>query len=430
MNLSLKEMMKFEGEPAIPQLSLLRESGAHEWQQIGVPTRKNEDWKYTNLTPLFKSPYVVPTQAPEFAQVTSDAQIQKLLRSSDGTMVFVNGIYAAGLSQVNNLGKGVHIESLRTSPIASELLQQFRSEHSDGFSALNQAMVQDGFCLRVGKNAQVSSLLHLIFITDSSHGHLATHPHNFIIVESGAEVSVMESYVSVGDIEHFTNVVTDVYLKANSRLTLATVGNENLASFHVGSHRVLQDSASIFNYFNLNIGSRLARHNLKVTVQGEDCETRMHGLYVANGEQHVDHSTLIDHARPRCQSEQHYKGILDGKAHAVFNGKIIIREGSQKVNSRQLNNNLLLTSQAEVDTKPQLEIYADDVKATHGATVGQLSREEIFYIRSRGIDVNSAAQLVLHGFADEILSEISNPKFIENLRPLVVAKMREMKLPT
>lgn len=395
------------------RLSAIRRAHLEHFKVLGLPTKKTEEWKYTQITPYLKKAFSLP-KAGETAGTLSG------LNAFGGpSLTFVNGQIIHRDLADDLADQGVHLVSLAKlfaegfgslKGVLSEdeffkHLEHFSLEKDDVFRALNGAFINDGYLLWIKPGAIVENPIHIHFISQAvgESQAFAAHPRNLILVGQGAQVSVVESFQGQAEAEYFMNSVTDAFVAANAVLRYSKTQTESLKALHVGEFRAELERDAQLDTFSLSLGAKLSRHNLKIKECGEGVSARVNGLYLAQDQQHVDNRTVIHHAKAHGHSEQLYKGVLTDKARAVFNGKIYIDKYAQKVDSSQLNKNLILGDKAEVDTKPELEVYADDVKASHGATVGQMSEEELFYIMSRAISRSEAVAMLSRGFVKDVL---------------------------
>ncbi len=388
----------------------LREEGQARFAELGFPTTRLEDWKYTNVAAiagqLFK-----PVNGAR-ANVGS-AQLQSHLFADlpAHQLVFVNGRHAPGLSSVGALPAGATVDSLAeilaTRPdIVEPYLGQIAPTGANGFAALNAALFADGACVHLARATAVEQPVYIVYVTTTDTDAVMMAPRNLIVLEEGAQATIIEQYVALGDARYLTNVVTEAALGANSRLEQYRLQQESVKSYHIGGWHVRQARDSRFVSHTVDLGGLLARNDLHNVLGAEGAECEFNGLYVVDGRSHVDNHTCVDHAKPRGTSREFYKGVLDGMARAVFNGRVVVHPDAQQTDAQQMNNNLLLSRNAEVDTKPQLEIYADDVKCSHGATVGQLDADVLFYLRSRAVDEQAARDLLTYAFANDVLSRM------------------------
>ncbi len=328
-------------------------------------------------------------------------------------MVFVNGRYAPALSRVGTLPDGVRLISLATALHEEPtLLERYLGKYASiegqayAFGALNTAMMRDGAVLHVPKDTTVESPIHLLFVTDAGGEGGVSYPRNLVVVERGARATVIEQYVSLGGERYLTDAVTECALADGATLNHYKLQREGRQAFHVGQVEARQERDSHLVSFSFATGAALARSNIYTALAGEGCGATLNGLYMLDGEQVSDHQTRIEHIAPNCYSREMYKGILDGTSHGVFNGKVYVHPEAQKTDGKQTNKTLLLSERARIDTKPQLEIFADDVKCTHGATVGKLDEIAIFYMRSRGVGADLTRRLLTYAFAAEVVETL------------------------
>lgn len=390
-------------------LRAIRKSGIAYFADAGYPSVHQEEWRFTSLEPLRGLPFeplITPPPIVDGASVESLALIQ----NSHSRLVFVDGHFAAQLSRLG--GEGITLLSLKQAlrielPGLENHLARHARVEEDPFVALNTAFFQDGAMIQVFPGARIEDPVELLFISTTPVRGAAVHPRNLILVGAGGSVKVIEHYVSTGGQAALTSAVTEAVLAEGALLEHCKVQGESEDTFHMGTVQVHQAARSICKSHSISLGSRLARTNIHFVLAGQETESLMNGLYMADGDRLVDHHTSIDHAQPHCVSHEYYNGILGGSARGVFNGKILVRKDAQKTDARQTNRNLLLSDAATIDTKPQLEIFADDVKCTHGATVGQLDDEAIFYMRARGIGQHEARRMLIQAFAGEILERIT-----------------------
>jgi Fe-S cluster assembly protein SufD len=344
-------------------------------------------------------------------------------------LVFINGLYLRELSNLSGLPDGITAGNFAEMPAehaktVGNYLGTYADYRDEVFTALNTAQISDGAFVYIPSGIIVETPIHLLFMTTASEP-LVAHPRVLIVTGEGAIVTVIESYASHGADVYFTNAVTEVFAARGSVITHYRLQEESEHAFHIATTEVHQERGSNYSSYAFSLGGEIARHNLNVVLNDEETETIIDGLYVVTGNQHVDNHTTIDHEKPHCASHQLYKGILDGKSRAVFNGKIFVREGALLTDARQLNKNLLLSSDATVNTKPQLEIFADDVKCSHGATVGQLDVEEMFYLGTRGLDPERARALLTFGFAEDVIGKIKLKSVRRQLDKSVLEKLHQ-----
>jgi Fe-S cluster assembly protein SufD len=363
------------------------------------------------------------------ATVSAQA-IAPFLFDIDGahTLVFVNGRFSPSLSSLGKLPAGVTVLSLSAALVShARLLDGHLGKYAriegSGFTALNTAFVKDGLFMHVARNVDAGAPIHAVFVSDGREDGAATHPRNFVLVESGGRASVIESYIGLAEGVYFTNAVTEAMVADGAQLEHIKVQRESERAYHVGTIHLQYGPGSRGTSHSVSLGAALCRNNLDVVLDGPGIETQMFGFYFARDRQEVDNHTSLLHAHPNCSSREVYKGILDGSSHGVFNGKIYVTPIAQKTDAKQTNRALLLSNQARIDTKPQLEIFADDVKCTHGATVGNLDQLAAFYLKSRGIGGALARKILTYAFAAEVLEEIPYAAVRRALEALVMDRL-------
>ena len=405
-------------------LEPVRKAAMDRFAATGFPSARHEEWRFTPIAPITQGTW---RQAGGSAQSITRQQLDPFIFGHPEwtTLVFVDGAYSDPLSSVGRVAPGVRVGSLAESLRADgALLEKHLARHapieSSPFTALSTAFMRDGGFLYVPANTDLARPVHLVFVATDEAAGTVTHPRNLIIVERGARASVIESYVTLAPgSTYWTNAVTEVVAGANSWLEHTRIQRESERAYHVGLTHVEQQRDSHYRSFAMAMGGALARHNLNTRLNGENVETLLYGLYLTRGEQLTDTHTAIYHDQPNCRSWEVYKGILDDRSRAVFNGKVFVKPEAQKTDAKQTNRNLLLSDAAKVNTKPQLEIFADDVKCTHGATVGRLDDIALFYARSRGVPADEAQRLLTYAFAAEVIEEVALEPVRDELERLV-----------
>ncbi len=394
----------------------------------GLPTTRQEDWKYTSVAPIARLPFRLALAEP---QAVGPSAIAPFTFGERGwsQLVFVDGRYAPALSSLAGLPEGVRVASLAEAlAYDGEPIERHLARHADdrasGFTALNTAFLHDGALVQVPSGQTVEAPIHLLFVATARDPLAASHPRVLILLGRASAATVVESYVALGGGPYLTNTVTEIVLDDAARLTHYKIVRESLAAYHIGTTQVYESRDSAFTSFSIALGAQLARNDLNVLLDAEGAECTLNGLYLVDGSRHVDNHTAIDHARAHGTSRELYKGILDGKARGVFNGKIVVRPDAQRTDARQTNKNLLLSEDATIDSKPQLEIFADDVKCAHGAAVGQLDPDAVFYLASRGLGPETARRLLTYGFASEITSEVQIEPLRAQLDALLLATVQ------
>lgn len=388
----------------------LRERGTADFSRLGFPTTRLEDWKYTNVGAIERHVFKPVPRNLNGATVehVAAAAFQDI---AVHWVVFVNGTYAPELSSVESLPTGVFVGSLSAAlDTRPESLEPHLGRHTPsethGFAALNTAFLGDGACIHLDKGVVVEKPFHLLFVATEECETFMIQPRNLIVADENSQATVIEHYVAVSEARYLTNAVTEVIAGRNAQVEHYRIQQESGKAYHIGGLYVHQERDSRFAAHAVDLGGLLVRNDLRNRLDAEGTECVLNGLYVVDGRQHVDNHTHIDHAKPHTSSREFYKGVLDGRARAVFSGRIVVHQDAQHTDAEQMNNNLLLSEDAEVDTKPQLEIYADDVKCSHGATVGQLDPDAMFYLRSRAVDEAAARDLLTYAFANDVLSRI------------------------
>jgi Fe-S cluster assembly protein SufD len=420
----LKNFERFEGPLQPSWLQPLRRAGIARFAELGFPTLQDEDWRFTNLAPLARLP-LQPAVAPADKAVARAAlEKYSFARLPGARLVFVNGEYAAALSSVLGLPAGVRVSNLMTALVAdSELLKKhlslYASTDDNTFAALNQAFFTDGGFVHVPAGVTVAEPIQFVFISTAGHGGDTSLPRNLILAGADSRATIIESYIATDNAAYLTNTVTEILAGDHAVLEHVKFQDEAAAAFHLATLAGHLGRASQVNVHSFALGAKLSRTNIRARLAGEGLECVLNGLYLTRGEQLADHHMIVEHAQPHCASHEYFNGILDDKSKGVFHGRILVREIAQKTDAKQTNKNLLLSDDATADTKPQLEIYADDVKCTHGATIGQLNAESIFYLRARGIGVDNARRMLIHAFAGEIIERVKHAAVREELDKLV-----------
>jgi Fe-S cluster assembly protein SufD len=414
----------------------LREDGWQRFSAKGFPTTHDEDWRFTNLAAVAKTPFrrVARGDASHLAGEL------EAFRLSDAAcrLVFVNGHFAPELSDVSNPPKGLEwcalkravdcgIESCAPGGIEQHL-GRYADVRRDVFAALNTALWDDGAYLRIRRGAAIDRPVHLLYVSAGSCREIMTHPRTVIVAEEQSQGSVVEDYVSIGGESAFSNAVTELVAGDGAVVSHYLIERENLASFNVSTLRIEQARSANVSSHSILLGGGLVRNNVHPVLAGEGAECLINGLFVGAGRQHLDNYMMVEHAQPQGASRQFYNGILAGEARGVFHGRIVVHKDAQKTDAKQTNRNLLLSDSARIDTKPQLEIHADDVKCTHGATIGQIEEEQLFYLRSRGFPEKEARNLLLYAFAAECLDRMKEPAAREFAESLIRSRLDELAL--
>ncbi len=411
-------------------LAPMRRTAMASFSALGFPTPALEDWHYTSLSSIAEVPYSVNVAASS----TTVADLTPYMINADWpTVVLLNGRYSPALSSLDSLPAGLLVMDLaqawREQPA---LVQQHLgtvavSEHA--MTALNTGLMRDGVLVYVPKDVASDIPIHILHVTDAAGASSAKFPRTLIVAERHARATVLESFVGLADVAYFTNHVAEVVVGENATITHSKIQRESDLATHVSTTEVHQARDSHYVNFSMAMGSKLSRTNVYTVLDGENCGATLNGLYLGKGSQHTDHQTRIEHAQPNCFSRELYKGVLDGSSHAVFNGKVYVHPIAQKTDGKQSNHTLLLSPDARIDTKPQLEIFADDVKCTHGATVGRMDEAGLFYMKSRGVPAETARRLLTYAFAADVLETIENETVKHALEQLTLERYAGVSAP-
>jgi Fe-S cluster assembly protein SufD len=401
-------------------LRKLRDDAFARFCEVGFPTTHDEDWRFTNVSAIAKTPFRLAATTNEICKNDFDTW---LLPGAAYRLVFVDGRFVRELSSTASQ-KGVTAaslsETLNTNPASVEPhLGRYLNTERDSFAALNTAFLADGAYIHVKKGVVVGQPIHLLFVSTASDAPTMTHPRNLIVAEEQSQLAVVEDYVSLGSAVSFCNTATELIAAESAVVSHYMLEREDTQAFNISTLRIQQGRSANVATHSVLLGGGLVRNNVHPVLAGEGAECLINGLFIGSGRQHLDNYMLVEHASPHCESRQFYNGILDGQSHGVFHGRIIVHKDAQKTDAKQTNRNLLLSDDAQIDTKPQLEIYADDVKCTHGATIGQIDETALFYLRSRGIDEHSARKLLLLAFANECLDRMKEDGVRSHLQKLI-----------
>ena len=429
----LKAFERFEQAGASRQpawLFPMRKAGIARFAELGFPTLKHEDWRFTNVAPIAKLPF-----KPVFDAAVNGLTIDALARFPfaklpGARLVFVNGHFADSLSTVPAMKDDIKVSNLASAlandaGLIEKYLGRYVRTEDNAFASLNDAFFQDGGFIFVPAGKSIEEPVRLLFVNTSTDAGATMHPRNLIVVEREARLTVIESYVSLAKAPTFTNAITEFALGDNCVVEHCKFQDESTDAFHIAALHSHLGRTVNFSSHSIVTGAKLSRNNIRTTLDGEGIEAVLNGVYLTNGDQLADHHMIVDHAKPQCASHEYFNGILAGKSRGVFHGRILVRPGAQKTDAKQTSKNLLLSDDASADAKPQLEIYADDVKCTHGATVGQLNDESIYYLRSRGIGLERARRMLIHAFAGEIIDRVKHEALREELDALVWDRLEQ-----
>lgn len=409
----------------------LRLTAFNKFKSLNFPTKKNEEWRNTNVAPILQQNFTPVTSEDD---VEDDVDISKFIfKGFDcNLLVFVNGLFSERLSKIDEITEDVFVGKL--SDFLSkypELFNQyfsFNSNNQTSFSALNAAYLVDGTIVYLKEDAVLSKPLQVLYLSGHNEGNILIQPKNLIVAEENSQAKIIFNYRGIAGKKYFTNAVTQVFVGENSIVDIYKIENESRDAFHIEQTTVHQEKGSVFHHLSLSVGASITRNDLSSVLNDENIECNFYGLFLANGNRHVDNHTYVDHAKPNCSSSELYKGILDENSYGVFRGKIMVRQDAQKTNAYQSNKNLLLSENAGIDTKPQLEIYADDVKCSHGAAIGALDKEAYFYIRSRGVPENIAQSMLIKAFAEDVIDSIKIKELKKQINHLVFEQLHREEL--
>ena len=391
-------------------ISKLRKVAIDRFSQLGFPTTKLEAWRFTSVAPIAATPFALADDG--LSALSSDELDRFTFKDLPFTqLVVVNGCFAPRLSSCGALPAGVEAGGLseaidRDPTLVERYLTRLAPYEHQPFTALNTAFLRDGAFLKIPANAVIEQPIHLLFVATAHQKATVHHPRVLIVAGENSQARIVESYAGLRDAPYFTNAVTEIAAGPNAVIDHYKLLRESLQAFHIASMHISLDRSSSFSSHSITLGGALVRNDVNALLNGEGIDCTLNGLYVVNGRRLIDNHTMVDHAKPHCSSHELYKGILDDNAQAVFNGKIVVQPDAQKTDAKQTNKALLLSEHAQINTTPQLEIFADDVRCTHGATVGQLDHEAMFYLRSRGLSQARARNVLIHAFASDILDRI------------------------
>jgi Fe-S cluster assembly protein SufD len=410
-------------------LDRLRENAMERFVELGFPSVKEEEWKYTNVSAIARSNF----QPADSSGLKAKSEVELKMISSvsearTSQLVFVDGTLRSDLSSLGALPEqviAIDLAQALADASFSDIVRTHLARQADyvvnGFTALNTAFINHGAFIYIPRGVIVEAPIHLLFIAQDEN--TANFPRVLIVAEENSNATIVENFVSAEEAHYLTNAVAEIVLAEGARLEHYKVQRESIEAFHVATTAVGLGPNSSYDTTTITFGAKLSRHDIVVTMDHEGAECGVDGLYLVTGDQHADTHSVIDHRQPRCTSHQLYKGILDGKSRAVFNGKVVVRHNAQKTDAMQTNKNLLLSNDARVDTKPQLEILADDVKCAHGAAVGQIDEEELFYLETRGIHPDLGRNLLTYGFAEEVIAKIKLDSIRKQLDETVLNRL-------
>lgn len=392
----------------LPLLKDIKSAAKVDFLEKGLPKVREEEYKFTPITKTLKKQFAFDAK-PATAHVNlGDIEQQFIDSDSSNRLVFVNGLFSNELSVID-AQDGLVVKNFATAALENNdtILEYFgKIADTDSFSSLNTVLTQDGVFVEVSKNADAEIPLYVYHVNVAKEIEVFSTPRNLVVAHQGSRVRLIEKNITLGAHNSFSNSVTEVFVKENATVHHVKVQNDVANSYEVVQTKVHQESNSNYSAYTISLSGGMIRNNLNITSDGQNCESNMYGLYLLTDKTHVDNHTSVDHREPNSYSNELYKGVMDGHSKGVFNGKIYVRQEAQKTNAFQSNNNVLLSDTATLNTKPQLEIWADDVKCSHGCTSGQLDEEAIFYLQARGISKENAIGMLLYAFANDIVEKV------------------------
>lgn len=409
-----------------------RNDAIEKFRNTGFPTQRMENWKYTDIKPITRKNFTIPARVSE--RINTDLLLGARLDDIEcHELVFINGIFSPQLSNIKALPEAVIIQDLANTgetghALVSEHITQYADPGVNSFAALNTAFMNHGAFIYIPSHTILEMPVNIIYLSGFNDKPAAIYPRNLIIMDECSEATVIENYIGCDNADYFTNTVTEVCLQSGSRLRHCKIQQESIASYHIGNFHVRQDKNSQLESISIDLGGSLVRNDVHSQLQAEGATVILNGLYLSGGRQHTDNHTRIDHLAPHTSSRENYRGVLNDHARGVFNGKVIVHKDAQKTDAQQSSLNLLLSDNAEVDTKPELEIYADDVKCAHGATVGQLDNDMLFYLRTRALDEVTAKNLLTYAFAGEVIRHVEPTGLHNYLEQLITGRMPDAGL--
>ncbi len=397
--------------------------------ESGLPNNKSEEYKYTNIAKAFSKAFEY-NSVPYNEEVLNN-EIKKVVfrEENANTLVFVNGLFSTKYSKIveEDKIKIMDLESAyRKFPEEIEsYINSIKPAKKDGFATLNTSFAKNGVYIKIESGEVLEEPVILYFIKDTTHGKVVTMPRNLFIVGNNSQIKITELFHTIGENDSYTNTMTELIIGEHAVVDYYKIEPDRTSAYHIGNTYIKQADKSVLNAVTITLGGTMIRNNLLVMLDGENCECNLYGLSILKDNQHVDNNTTVDHLKPNSYSNELYKNILDNESTGVFNGKIFVRQYAQKTNAFQSNRNILLSDNASINTKPQLEIWADDVKCSHGATTGQIDQEQLFYLRSRGLNKESARAMLLYAFAQDVLDKIKVKSIRETLDEVIAQRLNK-----
>lgn len=426
-NLVSRHLVFKDSNPKNKWINDLRHEAIEIFDQKGFPTKKDEEWKYTNLAPLLKKDYKLFPESEEISIGFQDVKKYFIHDMDTYKIVFVNGVYSSYLSSTTHEEADICVMSSAMNKLMHQaVIENYYSKIADKdqtMVALNTAFFKDGAYIYIPDNVILSKPIQLMFLSTTNQTEVMYHPRNLIVLGNNSQAQIIERHQTLDDRANLTNSVTEIFVGKNAELDYYKVQNDSLEASLLDHTFISQERDSRASFQTFSFGGKITRNNLNFVQRGENCNSMLNGVTIISDNQLVDHHTKVEHLQPNCESHELYKGIYDGNAHGVFNGKVYVHPEAQKLNAFQQNNNVLLTDKAEIDTKPQLEIFADDVKCSHGCTVGQLDESALFYMQQRGIPKKEAKALLLYAFAADVLEHVQIPQIKNRINNIIAQKL-------
>lgn len=426
-NLVSKHLIFREKYSKIEWMEPTRQEAIEFFDKKGFPQRKDEEWRFTNLNPLLKADYKLFPEEDEIPVSMDDLKKYFVSSIDSYNIVFINGVYNSFLSNTTHQEGDICVlscamEKMIHQPVIENYYNKIAPK-DESFVSLNTAFSKDGAYIYIPDKTILSKPVQLMFFSTAKEEEVMYHPRNLIVIGNHAQAQIIERHQTLNSKANLTNSVTEIHVGKNSELDYYKLQNDAVEASLIDNTYISQDRDSVASVHTFSFGGKLTRNNLNFVQNAENSNSILNGITIISDKQHVDHHTLVDHRAPYCDSHELYKGIYDGESHGVFNGKIFVHADAQKLNSFQQNNNVLLTDKAEIDTKPQLEIFADDVKCSHGCTIGQLDDNAMFYMQQRGIPTKEAKALLLYAFASEVLEHVKIPQIKKRITTLIASKL-------
>lgn len=426
-NLVARHLVLKEKYSKVDWMNGVREQAIETFDKIGFPKRKDEEWRFTNLLPLLKADYKLFPAEEEIPVRIEDLKKYFVSNIDSYNIVFINGVYNSFLSSTTHAEGDICVLSCAMEKMVHQpVIESFYNKiapKDESFTALNTAFSHDGAYIYIPDKTILSKPVQLMFFSTAKEEEVMYHPRNLIVIGANSQAQIIERHQTLNSKANLTNVVTEIAVGKNAELDYYKIQNDTTEASLIDNTYISQERDSVASVHTFSFGGKLTRNNLNFVQNGVNSNSILNGITIISDNQHVDHHTKVDHLAPHCDSHELYKGIYDGNSHGVFNGKIYVHKEAQKLNSFQQNNNVLLTDKAEIDTKPQLEIFADDVKCSHGCTVGQLDENAMFYMQQRGIPKTEAKALLLYAFAAEVLEHVQIPQIKNRITGLIASKL-------